>query len=505
MKTLAFFGVCILLLSASPLVAQTDGTTPTRTIITPREYPTKVESLGAGVNSSADDFAPALIGQGRVLYFTTTRNGQQDVFSASKSGTRWSGAASVGTSLNTSGQEGGTTITPDGKWMIFTACDRSDGEGDCDLYIAENIGGTWSNIRNMGDDINSEAWESQPALSPDASVLFFASNRRGGRGGLDIWMAQRRSDGTWDDPVNLGSRVNTAGDETAPGIAADNRTLYFSSNAHPGIGGFDIYRTVWHDGSWSIPEHAGTPMNSPDDDYFCGMFPGSDDVYFASNRAGGAGGLDLYMAHPNPLPPSAVTTVIGNVRDIETKAPIGASLTVRDIKTNTQVATFHSSDVNGEYVVVLQTGRTYVITAESPGYLFYSDRFEVPANSSNTTLRKDIDMSRDAVRLLVYFDFDKSILRTDSYVDLDRAVAWLEANPTLRVEVSGHTDNVGKHDYNMRLSQERAKAVYDYLIAKDVSSRQITHKGYGPDQPVATNDTEDGRQLNRRVEFRVKK
>ncbi len=505
MKTFACLSVCVLLLSTMPLAAQTDVPQPARTIITPTQYPTVVESLGAAVNSPQDDFAPAVIGGGRVLYFTTTRNGNQDVYSTSKGDAQWSRAASVGNALNSRADEGGTAITPDGKWMIFTGCNRSDGYGDCDLYMAENIGGSWTNVRNLGSRINSSAWESQPSISPDGSVLFFASDREGGRGGTDIWMSQRRSDGSWEAPMNPGPRVNTGGDEAAPGIAADNRTLYFSSNAHPGIGGFDIYRTIWSDGAWSIPEHAGTPMNSSDDDYFCGMFPGTDDVYFASNRPGGSGGLDLYIATPNPLPPAAVTTVIGNVTDGGTKVPLGASLTVRDIKTNTLVATFHSSDVDGAYVVVLQAGRTYVITAESAGYLFYSDRFEVPALTRNNTLRKDIAMSRDMVRLLVYFDFDKSTLRPDSHVDLDRAVAWLASNSSLRVEVAGHTDNVGKYDYNVRLSHDRARAVYDYLIAKDVPARQLSYKGYGPDQPISTNDSEDGRQLNRRVEFRVVK
>ena len=486
---------------SAPLMAQDEA--PVRPAITPERYDVSIRSVSP-VNSSDDDFAPMLLGSGRVMYFTTNRNGDQDIFSAIQGGSNWEEVQETGPSLNTSGDEGGTTITPDGHWMVFTGCDREDSFGDCDLYIAEYIGGSWRNVKNLGPNVNSAAWDSQPTLSPDGLMLFFASERPGGLGGTDIWMTKRSFGGEWSAAVNLGGTINTVGDELAPYIAADNATLYFSSDMHPGIGGQDVYRSKSRGGGgWTAPQHLGTPINSEDDDYFCSLKLNSDDLYFASNRPGGSGGLDIFLAIPNPLPPGAVTTVVGTVTDSQTEAPLGATLTVRDIKSNQILSSFQSDPVDGSYVVVLQPGRSYVITSEAPGYLFYSDRFDVPSDSKNNTVRKDIAMTRDIVRLLVYFDFDKATLQPASAVDLDRAVDWLKANPTVKVELSGHTDNVGAKDYNKKLSRDRAQSVLDYLVSKGVSPQRLNAQGYGMEQPITDNDTEESRAMNRRVEFRV--
>ncbi|MBN1447041.1 MAG: PD40 domain-containing protein [Bacteroidetes bacterium] len=490
------------LLLAMTAQAQEDQQ-PQRPVITPERYDVTIRSLGSSLNSSDDDFAPLLLGNGKVLYFTSNRNGDQDIFSAVQGSDGWEQVQAAGPALNTDGDEGGTTITPDGRWMVFTACDRMDGLGDCDLYIAEYIGGSWRNIRNLGPNVNSPAWDSQPSISPDGLMLFFVSERPGGQGGTDVWMTTRSHDGDFGRAVNLGSVVNSVGDEIAPHIAADNTTLYFSSDTHPGIGGQDVYRVKKSDRGWSSPQHLGTPINSEYDDYFCSLRLNSDDLYFTSNRPGGSGDLDIYLAIPNPLPPGGVTTVLGTVTDSRSDNPIGASLTVRDISTNEVLSTFYSDEMDGSYVVVLQPGRQYVITAEAPGYLFYSDRFDVPAGSANDMVRKDIKMTRDIVRLLVYFDFDKATLQSASFVDLDRAVDWLKANPTVKVELAGHTDNVGSREYNKKLSLDRAQAVLDYLVKKGISPARVTAHGYGMSEPVATNETDEGRALNRRVEFRV--
>ena len=476
---------------------------PQRPTITPQNYEVTIRSLGGDLNSSDDDFAPLLLGNGKVLYFTSNRGGDQDIYSAVMGYNDWEQVQAAGPVLNTGGDEGGTTITPDGRWMVFTACDRQDGLGDCDLYIAEYLGGSWRNIRNLGADVNSPSWDSQPSLSPDGLMLFFASERPGGQGGTDLWMSSRAYGGDFSRAVNLGRNINTTGDEVAPNIAADNSTLYFSSDWHPGIGGQDVYRSKKSAGGWTAPQHIGTPINSEWDDYFCSLRLNSDDLYFASNRPGGRGDLDIYLAVPNPLPPGGVTTVVGQVSDSRSKAAVGASLTVRDIATNEVLSTFYSDDTDGSYIAVLQPGRQYVITAEAPGYLFYSERFDVPAASANDMIRKDIALTRDIVRLLVYFDFDKATLQSESFVDLNRAVDWLKANPTVKVELAGHTDNVGSREYNKKLSHDRAESVREYLVKKGVSPARLTASGYGMEEPVASNDTDEGRGYNRRVEFRV--
>jgi outer membrane protein OmpA-like peptidoglycan-associated protein len=493
---------CAMMLFASAAFAQTESL-PNRQKITPREYPVSVTNLGNTVNTSDEDFAPLVLGNGRLMYFTSDQDGKQDIYTALSQAGTWGQPMKLGETVNNDANDGGSSMTPDGHWMVFTSCERPDTRGDCDLYLAEYVGGQWRNVVPLAS-LNSPAWESQPSISADGLMLLFASDRPGGSGGVDLYMARRTYGGEWGMPVNLGPQLNTAGDEGSPFIAPDNKTLYFSSNGLPGMGGFDIYVTKLSAGSWSAPENAGTPINSEYDDMFLVTQIGTDNVYFSSTRPGGEGGYDLWVGVPNPLPPSAVTAVIGQVADSKSKAPIGATLTVRDIATNEIVSSFASDDQDGNYVVILQPGRGYVITAEAAGYLFYSERFDVPADAKNSTVRKDILMTRDIVRLLVFFDFDKATLQRESFVDLDRAVQWLKANPSVKVELAGHTDNVGSREYNKRLSEERAHAVMDYLVSRGVAASRLTSGGYGMDEPIATNETEEGRAQNRRVEFRVK-
>lgn len=491
------------LFAISLLCAHAQEATFQRQVITPKNYPVSISNLGATVNSSSDDFSPMLLGNGRVLYLTSTRDGDQDVFSTVATSSGWGTVTTSGSTLNTGNDEGGTSITPDGHWMIFVGCDRSEGIGDCDLYIAEYGGGSWRNIVNLGPSVNSELWDSQPSIAIDGLTLYFASNRAGGYGGTDIWMTRRTFGGLWGTPTNLGPTINTAADEASPYLAPDSKTLYFSSNGHPGIGGMDMYVSKWKANTWGAPENVGTPLNSEFDDYFYSLQLGTDNVYFASDRTGGYGGFDLYVGVPNPFPPNPVTTVLGTVMDSKTSAPVGAKLTVTDLSNREVMAQFQSDDLDGNYVVVLQSGKSYAVTAESPGYLFYSDRFDVPRDAPNNVVRKDIKLERDAIRLLVFFDFDQAILKEESRVDLDRAVDLMKNNPRMKVEVAGHTDNVGSREYNKKLSGDRASAVREYLIGHGIDAGRIVSRGYGMEIPIATNDTEEGRAQNRRVEFRV--
>lgn len=495
--------VLLVLLPGARAVSQTESI-KNRQKVTLTEHPVTITNLGSNVNSSDNDFGPVITGTGRVLFFTSDRDGSQDIFTSVSSATGWSAPASVGPMLNTDNQEGGLAVTADGHWMIFTGCDREDGFGDCDLFIAEYLGGIWRNVENLGQIVNGPRWDSQPTVSADGLMLVFASERDGGFGGTDLWLTTRTLGGKWNTPVNLGPNVNTDGDEMSPAIAADNKTLYFASNGLPGAGGFDIYTTKNTGSGWAAAQNLGAPVNTEYDDCFFSLQLGTDNIFFASDRSGGAGKLDLHMGVPNPLPPGAVRTVVGLVSDGKTKTPVGATLTVRDIRTNEIINSFRSDDVDGSYVVVLQPGKTYVITAEAPDYLFYSDRFDVPADVSNKPVRKDIFMTRDIVRLLVFFEFDKADLQEESYVDLDRAAQWMRDNPAVEVEIAGHTDSVGARDYNRHLSQDRANSVKEYLARKGVPSGRLIAIGYGMDQPTATNDTDEGRALNRRVEFRVR-
>jgi len=482
------------------------------TITVPHHSEVVVENLGPNVNSPYDDFSPTITADGKILYFTSTRplsdgtNNQQDFwFSRIRDG-NWSMAENVGAPVNTPENEGSPSIAPDGQTIYFAA-QRPDSYGSMDIYVADLRGTRWSNPRNLGPNVNTEYWESQPSIASDGRTLYFVSDRPGGYGGTDIWVTVRSLSGEWSQPTNLGPEVNTAGDEASPFIAADGKTLYFSSNGHPGMGGLDMFVTRWDKDHWTTPVNMGTPLNSEGDDRFYSLPASGRTVYFSSDRPGGFGGLDIYAAYPNPFPPGGVTTVAGVVTDARTGRPLGADITLEDLESGEVVAKFQSNDVTGEYLVVLPAGRHYGVTAEAPDHLFYSDRFDVPVDAAYKEVRKDIQLDPlvGTVRLNVFFDFDKSNLKKESIPELKRAVRLMQQYPKMVVEVAGHTDSVGNDQYNQRLSEARANAVRTYLIQQGIEPSRVIAKGYGRTKPVASNATEEGRARNRRVEFHVLK
>lgn len=459
------------------------------------------------LNTSDDDFAANIGASGHLLYFTSTRSsgkGGQDLFVALKAGSAWTSISPM-ESLNTSDNEGSSTISPDGQTMVFAAIDRSGGKGDADLYTSSLKNGAWTEPTNM-TDINTDDWESQPSLSPDGNTLYFVSNRPGGQGGSDVWQSTRQGNGTWGTPENLGSTVNTPFDEMSPSIAQDGTTLYFASNGHPSIGGFDIFVSRKKGSTWSKPRNLGTPVNSTSNENFYSAQIGTKNATFTSDRSGGKGGMDIYSAVPNPELPNPTTVVTGVVSDFASHAPLGARITISDLKTGKKTSSFRSDDQTGEYAVVLNAGHSYAITAESPNHLFYSDRFDVPAQMDNDRqIAQNIELQPvgGSVRLLVYFDFNKTDLTDESTSELDRVLAMMTDSMEMRIDLAGHTDNVGKKDYNDQLSLNRANAVKTWLVAHGIAEPRITTHGYGMMRPVALNDTEEGRAKNRRVEFHI--
>lgn len=397
--------------------------------------PFNPENMGAGVNSPDDEYLPTLTADGQTLIFTRYNRPYmaEDFYQSRLIDNRWAKAIRMAKPLNSDENEGAGCISQDGRILYFTACNREDGLGRCDLYISYRKNGGWSTPQNLGPGVNSKAWESQPCLSIDGQTLYFVSNRDGGMGGMDIYQTHLE-EGRWTAPVNMGPTINTKGDEKSPFISFDNQRLYFASDGHIGMGGLDLFvcsRT--DDGTWSTPQNLGYPINTSGDESSLIVSPDGTTALFSSDKFGGQGGLDLYaFALPEAVRPEPV----------EYKEEI------------TQVAP------------ELEVGES--VTLEN-----------------------------------VFFQTGKYSLLEISIVELDKVVEMMQKHPSMRIELGGHTDNVGNEAANQKLSEQRAKAVYDYLASHGVDASRMTYKGYGQTKPVADNTTEEGRRQNRRTVFTI--
>jgi outer membrane protein OmpA-like peptidoglycan-associated protein len=462
----------------------------------------------AEYNSSDDDFAPAITQNNKTLYFTSDKSkGKQKVFMLQRNNAgELDFIDDVGTEINDASQSGSVTLTPDGQYMIFAAYEHSvGGEGRTDLYSSRKSEGKWTDIQNLGMAINSPYWDSQPSLSSDGKTLYFASDRPGGFGGTDIYYAKKTREG-WLKAQNAGSVINSGSDDMTPLIAADNKTFSFASNRSGGNGGFDIYFSRIVNGIFDVPKNAGRPINSDADEYFYYILSNSNVAYFASNRFGGKGNLDIYTAVPNPHSAAAIVNVFGTVTDKATGKGLGSDIKITDLKSKEVIADLNSDDIDGTYFVVLQPGKSYSITAAKKGYLFYSERFTIPENEKGSDKQKNIKLSPiigGGSRLLIFFDFNKTTLQDESYPDLERLVEFLNENSDVKIRVEGHTDDVGEESYNQKLSEDRAGTVKNYLIKQGIDGKRIKAAGFGETKPLILEQTEEARSQNRRVEFYI--
>ncbi|MCB0713299.1 MAG: OmpA family protein [Ignavibacteriae bacterium] len=469
------------------------------------------------LNSSRDDFGSTMSLDTTLIFFTSANSralGAHSIFWSRRTNAGWS-TPELAVEINNSQSNGVPSILPGGQTMFFTGCDY--GFGDCDLYRVESgVRGSvdqktipWTIPRNLGLRINSSYWDSQPCISADGSLMVFASDRPGGFGGRDIWITLRDQDGSWRPPINAGRYVNTVFDEMTPWIAPDNRTLYFASNGFPSIGGFDLYFVPIDPevgyAPTALARNLGKPINSPSDDIALSISSDGSHTFLSSNRSGGKGGYDIYQLNLPPLTVDPVAIVRGQVKDQEGR-PIFARVDVSDLRTGNIISRTQTVPETGEYAVVLRRDGNYGITAEGTGYLFNSRQIVVPAKlpeNREYQLVHTLGGMDGWVRLLIFFASGGSALERESTVDLDRVVLFLQLNPDIQIEIGGHTDNTGTAENNLQLSQERADAVKAYLVGNRIPAKQITTKGYGQTKPIATNDTEKGREMNRRVELRV--
>ena len=399
-------------------------------------------------------------------------------------------------------------ISQDGQWLVFTGCNRPNGAGSCDIYISYFTPQGWSEAINMGNTINTEAWESQPCLSPDKRDIYFASRRPGGFGGADIYVSHLQPNGRWSDAENLGPSINTTGDEQCPFIHADNQTLYFTSNVLPGYGDEDLFVVrKGNDGSWGTPKNLGYPINTIDREGTLFIAADGKTAYYASDRAAGKGGLDIYSFDlREDVRPSKTLWVKGKVFDKKTSAGLPSAVELIDLNTR-QLVSKVQTDEKGNYLITLPIGKDYAFNVNRKGYLFFSDNFSLTTTSPDSTEKnialQPIEVNASVVLKNIFFDINKYEIKTTSQVELDKIVQLLTDNPTVKIRLAGHTDNIANPADNLKLSENRSKAVINYLVSKGIDAKRLSYNGFGASQPVADNKTEEGRAINRRTELKV--
>jgi len=477
------------------------------------------------VNTDFDDYWPSITADGQNISTTVlvgqrenTRSltTQEDIYhSTLMPNGEWSKSEPLGPPTNTPQNEGAQNFSVDGRYMFFVACDRPTGQGNCDIYYAIRKGNAWSLAINPGPPLNTQYWESTPSFSPAGDELYFASDRPGGKGKADIWVCkvtiQENGLLSFSEPRNLGSPINTTEDEFSPFIHADNKTLYFSSKGHPGLGGYDIFYSRKNpDGTFMQPRNIGYPINTHRDEQgFCVNAQG-DKAYLASNGILKNGrGKDIYeISLPEDLRPERMDFFDGKVWDSKTKKPMQAHIEVYKLEDNKTVFQSVSDESTGDFQAFLPVNDKYGYSIHKKGYLFVSGTLQ--QRDSLHKSRKIVDLRTIAVGEKVtlnniFFDFNQSTLKKESYGELIRVCKFLKDNPGVNIELGGHTDIIGSREYNLKLSEERAKAVANYLLSIGVPPTRLTFQGYGPDKPIADNNTEAGRAQNRRTEIVITK
>lgn len=470
-------------------------------------------NMGFYVNSEYRDYFPALTADEQTIIFTRNVKGNEDFYTSVKKNGEWQKAVPLSDNINTPNyNEGAQSISPDGRYLFFTGCNRPDGIGRCDIYVCIKEGNNWSKPINLGNVINTKDWESQPSISADGSTLYFLSNRPGGYGGYDIWKSTLNSESQWETPVNLGPNINTPYDEATPFIHADGKTLFFASDGWPGLGQKDIfYSKLQEDGTFSKPVNLGYPINTFNEEFGLIVTANGQEGLFSSNLDGGFGDVDIYRFKlPEHLRPGLVTYVKGVVKDKDTQAPLESNVIVVNLKSSQTAYNEITAKEDGEFIAVMPVGEAYSFNVLANGYMLYSRHFDVKNEDANKPLDFEILMEKikagNKVKLNnIFFDTNKYDLLPASIVELNLLIELLNTNPTMEIEIQGHTDDVGSLKDNQVLSENRAKAVFNYLTDNSIDKKRLSFKGYGETQPATENTTPEGRQLNRRTEFVVVK
>lgn len=508
----------------------------------------QIDNIGPIINSKYAEYAPVISADESVLVFTSRRAGStggfvaiddnqyyEDIYISIKSNGKWAEPKNI-QEINTEKHDACIALSSDGK-QLFIYKDSRGG----DIYVSrfDALKNIWSKPQSLGETVNTKYQEPSVSMTADGNTIYFSSNRPGGLGGLDIYMSHKDAKGNWGEAINLGAPINTPYDDDAPFIHPDGQNLYFSSRGHAGMGGYDIYRcSMEPNGKWSVPENIGYPINTSGDDTYFVLSADNRHGYYASAKEGGLGEKDIYIiSMPKretlasatgsaikidkkieikslPLDQPAIkstagaTTILsGYITDAFTKESLEAEIVLVNNE-NSEIISEQVSDSAGFYKTVMLSGKNYGFSVQKEGYLFHSENYDIPASEGFQEITLNVELKKVSVgsRIIlrnIFFDFDKATLKKESTAELEKLLSIMNEVPTLKIEVSGHTDNKGSADYNKKLSERRAKAVVDYLVAKGVSPERLGYAGYGMGRPLVSNDDESGRQLNRRTEFEI--
>jgi outer membrane protein OmpA-like peptidoglycan-associated protein len=506
-----------------------------------------IENLGPGVNTSMHDYCPIISADGNTLIFTSNRSDDlkairegtnyEDIYITHKVGNGWETPKKISNNINQKYNDAAASLSPDGKTLFLY---YEEGAGD--IYISKHNGQDWSEPTPLGRNVNTSTyWETSASISADGKKLYFASNRPGGIGELDIYVSELDGKGNWGKAVNMGPLINTPENEDAPFIHPDGVTLYFSSDGHPTLGNSDIFVTEFENGKWKKPENLGWPINTWEFDGFFTISADKKKGYYSTLKEGGLGEADIYsitflqpkykpkpvVVAEKPKPPvkkntdffdpiiqksrdqKVVTVLKGKVIDETTATPLGATISLVDNETKKVVSRISIDPTTGDFELVIPHGGNYGVATEMPGYLFNSINFSVPKFAEYQEIDTHIIMVKAEVGSKVilkniFFDVGKSDLKNESIAEVEKIEELLLANPELKVQINGHTDNTGNAVSNKTLSLKRASAVVDYLITNGVNATRVAAKGYGSDRPIVSNDDEtSGREVNRRTEIEI--
>lgn len=507
-----------------------------------------IENIGRSVNSTYPDYSPLITADGSMMFFTSRRDNttggerdlsdlqfNEDIYISKFENGKWQNAKNIGKPLNSKDHDATIGLSPDGQKM-FVYKQKNGG----DIYVSNLEGSEWSSAKSLSRAINSDAHEASASFSPDGQKIYFVSDRKDDNLGMhDIYVSTLGKKGKWEDIKTLGPVINTPYDERSVFMHPDGRTLYFSSQGHNSMGGYDVFRSVMDEnGNWTKPENLGYPINTPDDDLFFVLAASGKHGYYSSSIDGGYGDNDIYIIYfLNPellinsnednllasvLAPVSETVIAeeveikmmrltilkGIITDAFTNDPLEANIEIVDNEKNEIISVFTSNSNTGKYLLSLPSGKNYGIAVKAEGYLFHSENFNIPQATRYQEIEKNISLmniKKDAKIVLknIFFETAKSTLLPESYAELGNLVKILNDYPEIHIEISGHTDNTGSRSFNETLSKDRAKEVVDYLVDKEIDKARLEFEGYADDFPIATNDTPEGRQLNRRTEFKI--
>ncbi|WP_229599134.1 OmpA family protein [Runella sp. CRIBMP] len=472
------------------------------------------EELSDTVNQFILQYFPALTADGETLLFTALRpENDEDLYITHFKDGRWTVPVSISDRINTAENEGTGTLSADGRTLVFTACNRRDGYGSCDLYISRKNGKDWDAPKNIGINVNTPFWESQPTLSPDGRTLYFISDRKGGIGGRDVWYTSLQKNGEWSAAKNIGGPVNTPDDEASPYLHANGHTLFFASEGHQGFGGYDLFFSDSTATGWQKPENLGYPINTSDNQVALVITSDSQYGYYSldTKRVGNQRVSRLYRFRvPTELQQkfNAANYLKGLVTDARSGKSVKANLELIDLKTGKVVQRFSTDTENGQYLTTLPNGSEWGLYVNAAGYFYKSLSFDYTQKNKAEGLQLDIklepmNLNTFGVLSNIYFETGKADLQDKSRTELNKLIEELKLQSTLRIEIAGHTDDVGDSKQNQILSQKRAQSVADYLITAGISRERIRAIGFGEAKPMAPNTSEENRQLNRRIEWRI--